>query len=105
MTISSKTNTPAKAPMKIPAQAWIAWGVVTFFYAFQYVLRVFPSIMMDDIRQKFGVDAQQFGDFSGAYYLGYALMHIPIGLLLDHKSPRWIIALSAILCSIGILPL
>tara|TARA_R110002095_G_scaffold215675_1_gene210468 strand:- start:71 stop:1357 length:1287 start_codon:yes stop_codon:yes gene_type:complete len=90
---------------KVSSQAWVAWGVVTFFYAFQYVLRVFPSIMINDIRLKFGVDTQQFGDFSGAYYLGYALMHIPIGLLLDHKSPRLVIAFSALLCSLGILPL
>lgn len=89
----------------ISPQAWVAWGVVTFFYAFQYVLRVFPGIMMDDIRVKFAVDTQQFGDFSGAYYLGYAVMHIPIGLLLDHMSPRWVIAGSVILCSLGILPL
>lgn len=90
---------------KVSPQAWIAWSVVTFFYAFQYVLRVFPSIMMEDIRRKFGIDAQQFGDFSGAYYLGYALMQIPIGLLLDHRSPRFVIAFSVLLCSLGILPL
>ena len=105
MTNAATTKTSSPSKLKISPQAWVAWGVVTFFYAFQYILRVFPSIMMDDIRQKFGVDTQQFGDFSGAYYLGYALMHIPIGLLLDHKSPRWIIALSILLCSIGILPL
>lgn len=104
----TKTQPPSRTEMtqpKVSLQAWIAWGVVTFFYAFQYVLRVFPSIMMTDIRLKFGVDTQQFGDFSGTYYLGYALMHIPVGLLLDHKSPRYVIALSALLCSVGILPL
>jgi len=105
MTRTQSSPTPKPPQTKISSQAWIAWGVVTFFYAFQYVLRVFPSIMINDIRLKFGVDTQQFGDFSGAYYLGYALMHIPIGLLLDHKSPRFVIALSALLCSIGILPL
>ncbi len=105
MTTTTTTNKTPQEQKKISAQAWVAWGVATFFYAFQYVLRVFPSIMMDDIRQKFSVDAQQFGDFSGAYYLGYALMHIAIGLVLEHKSPRWIIALSVALCSLGILPL
>ncbi len=105
MTHISNLSSASSQKIKIPPQAWIAWGVVTFFYAFQSMLRVFPSIMIDDIRQKFGVDTQQFGDFSGVYYLGYALMHIPIGLLLDHKSPRWVIALSVVLCSLGILPL
>ena len=100
-------NTPsvAKANTKVTSQAWLAWGIVTFFYAFQYVLRVSPSIMITEIRSKFGVDTEQFGDFSGAYYLGYALMHIPIGLMLDHVGPRKVIAASVLLCSIGMLPL
>ncbi|HBN22465.1 MAG TPA: MFS transporter [Holosporales bacterium] len=105
MTKIQSSSRPKTTQSKISSQAWIAWSIVTFFYAFQYVLRVFPSIMIDNIRLKFGVDTQQFGDFSGTYYLGYALMHIPIGLLLDHKSPRYVIALSALLCSLGILPL
>ncbi len=105
MTQKTRPKTDLKNTAPIAIQAWIAWSIVTFFYAFQYVLRVFPSIMIDDIRLKYALDAQQFGDFSGAYYLGYAIMHIPVGLLLDHKSPRWIVALSMGLCSIGILPL
>ncbi len=87
------------------AQAWLAWGIVSFFYAFQYILRVSPSIMMDDIRVKFSLDTQQFGDFSGIYYIGYALMHIPVGLMLDRFSPRQVISGSIFLCSLGIAPL
>ncbi len=105
MTKNNSSSNRIVTQTKVSSQAWVAWSIVTFFYAFQYVLRVFPGIMINDIRLKFGVDTQQFGDFSGAYYLGYALMHIPVGLLLDHKSPRFVIAFSALLCSFGILPL
>lgn len=89
----------------LTAQAWLAWAIVSFFYAFQYVLRVSPSIIMDDIRVKFSLDTQQFGDFSGIYYIGYALAHIPVGLLLDHFSPRHVISFSILLCSLGLIPL
>ena len=90
---------------KISAHAWLGWGIVTFFYAYQYILRVFPSIMMDEIREKFQVNAEQFGDFSGAYYLGYALIHIPVGLLLDRVGPRWVITVSVVFCTLSLIPL
>jgi MFS family permease len=90
---------------KISIHAWLGWGIATFFYAYQYVLRVFPSIMMDEIREKFHVNAEQFGDFSGAYYLGYALIHIPVGLLLDRVGPRWVITISVMCCTLSLVPL
>jgi MFS family permease len=86
-------------------RSWVAWLVATSFYAYQYVLRVSPSIMLSDIRLKFEVDASQFGVFSGAYYIGYAIMHLPIGILLDRIGPRLIVCLSILLAILGILPL
>ena len=100
--IDSKENLN---PSSISLQAWVAWAVVSFFYAFQYILRVSPSIFIDDIRIKFALDTQQFGDFSGIYYIGYAAAHIPVGLLLDHLSPRLVISASILLCTLGIAPL
>ena len=86
-------------------RSWFAWIAATAFYAFQYVLRVSPGIMMEDIRLKFEVDASQFGIFSGAYYLGYAIVHLPIGILLDRIGPRVIISSSILLAVLGIMPL
>lgn len=85
--------------------AWSLWAMTTFFYAFQYIIRVSPSIMLDDIMAKFSVNAAHMGDFNGNYYLGYALMHIPIGILLDRFGPRWTISVSVFTCVLGIVPL
>jgi sugar phosphate permease len=54
--------------------AWALWSMAAFFYAYQYILRVFPSVMKDSIAEKFAIDAQGMGAFSGAYYLGYDLV-------------------------------
>jgi len=32
---------------------WVVWFLATFFYIFQYVLRVSPSIMMQGILEKY----------------------------------------------------
>ena len=84
---------------------WAMWALASFFYAYQYVLRVLPNIMMNDILQKFHIDAALFGQYSGLYYIGYAGMHIQVGILLDRYGPRWILTGCILLTVIGLLPL
>ena len=98
--MTAKTLSPSGKTL-----AWSLWAMTTFFYAFQYIIRVSPSIMIDDIMAKFGINATHFGDFLGAYYLGYALMHIPIGIFLDRLGPRWVISLSVFISVLGLVPL
>ncbi|WP_131794962.1 MFS transporter [Fluoribacter gormanii] len=85
--------------------AWFVWLIASIFYAYQYVLRVMPNIMMDDITSKFHIDATEFGQFSGVYYLGYSLMHLPIGIMLDRFGPRKVMTLCILLPVFGLLPL
>lgn len=85
--------------------AWFVWFLASFFYAYQYILRVLPNIMMPDIMQKYHIDAGVFGQYSGLYYLGYAGMHIPLGLMLDKYGPKKILPVCMILTVIGIIPM
>ncbi len=85
--------------------AYAIWVVASVFYAYQYVLRVMPNIMMEDICQQFQIGASLFGQFSGLYYLGYAVMHLPIGILLDRVGPKKVMTGSILLAVLGLLPL
>ena len=85
--------------------AWAIWIIASIFYAYQYILRVLPNILMDDIMQQFDIDAAVFGQFSGVYYLGYSLLHLPIGMMLDHYGPRKIMTGCILLTVIGLLPM
>jgi predicted MFS family arabinose efflux permease len=85
--------------------ALMIWMVASIFYAYQYILRVMPSIMLEDIMQQFNINAAAFGQFSGIYYIGYSLMHLPIGVMLDRYGPRKIMTLSILLSVIGLLPI
>lgn len=84
---------------------WIAWLLVSLFYAYQYVLRVLPNIVMPEVMQKFEINAEIFGQFAGIYYLTYAGAHLPIGAWLDHKGPKLVIPICIIIAAAGILPL
>lgn len=83
----------------------LMWALASFFYAYQYILRVLPNIMMNDILEKFQIDASLFGQYAGFYYIGYAGMHIPIGLLLDKYGPKKILPLCIVITAIGLMPL
>ena len=83
----------------------VMWFLGSLFYAYQYILRVLPNIMVGDILEKFQVDASIFGQFSGIYYIGYALMHIPLGILLDKYGPRKIMPICILLTVVGLMPL
>lgn len=85
--------------------AWTIWSVASIFYAYQYVLRVMPSIMLEDIMTRFQMDAVMFGQFSGIYYVGYVGMMLPIGALLDKYGPKIMMTICILLTVIGSLPI
>ena len=91
--------------MKTMNKAWLIWFIASIFYAYQYILRVMPSIMLTDIMQKFHLDSATFGQFSGVYYLGYSLMHLPMGIALDRFGPRYVMTACLLMMSVGLLPL
>lgn len=87
------------------AIAWSVWVIASVFYGYQYILRVMPNIMMDDIMMQFDIGAAAFGQFSGVYYLGYSLMHLPVGIMLDRYGPKRVIPACILLMVAGLMPL
>lgn len=90
--------------IKKSGSSWAPWLIISLFYAYQYVLRVMPSIMLPDIMAQFQIDSAVFGQFSGAYYIGYCLLHIPVGMFLDRYGPRKVIPICILMTVIGLLP-
>ncbi|MBA2653135.1 MAG: MFS transporter, partial [Tatlockia sp.] len=85
--------------------AWGIWIIASLFYAYQYILRVMPNIMLDNFIQQFHIDTVVFGQFSGIYYLGYSLIHLPIGIMLDRFGPRKVMTACILLTVLGLMPL
>jgi predicted MFS family arabinose efflux permease len=84
---------------------WSIWIIASVFYAYQYILRVMPNIMLADIMQRFDIDAAVFGQFSGVYYIGYSLLHLPVGIFLDRFGPKKAMTACILLTVIGLMPL
>lgn len=84
---------------------YLVWLGPVLFFAYQFVMRIAPGLVMPELMQKFNVNASEFGLFASLYYVGYAGMQIPVALLLDKFGPRKVITLSAVVCSIATLAL
>lgn len=81
-----------------------AWAVVTcgaFFYAYQFILRVSPNVMNNDIMETFMIDALAFGSVVGFYSWGYAGMQLPLGIALDRIGPRLLLTGAALVCALS----
>ncbi len=79
----------------------LIWLAITIFYCYQYVLRTLPNVIMSDIMNKYNVGATEFSVFSSVYYLGYIIVHIPVGILLSRFGPKTIIPIFIILTAFG----
>lgn len=81
----------------------VMWALPLSFFTFQFLLRLWPGLTMQDIMAQFSIDAASFGLIAAFYYYGYAGMQIPVALLLDKFGARFIVFAFALLCGIGTL--
>jgi MFS family permease len=52
------------------------------------LLRMVGGVTAPFMAARYGLDAAQLGVLSGAYFLGFALAQLPVGLALDRYGPR-----------------
>ncbi|WP_425362874.1 MFS transporter [Candidatus Tisiphia endosymbiont of Hybos culiciformis] len=81
----------------------LLWSLASLFFAFQFILRLSTGILREEIIQKFAIDTIAFGSLAGYYYLGYAGMQLPIGIMLDKFSFRIVAFISISVTSLGVL--
>jgi MFS family permease len=93
-----RDETLPTAPRLLPLLGWMT-GATFFFYA--WVLRVAPSVMVEELMRDFAVGAAVLGHLSAAYFYGYAGMQIPVGVLLDRFGPRRLMSAAALVCAGG----
>jgi len=83
--------------------AYMIWFSVVLFYLYQYILRVAPSVMANDLMEGFHISASGLGSLSSFYLYCYALMQIPVGMLVDHYGTRRMVLFSIFLCVSGVI--
>ncbi len=81
--------------------AYVIFLLASFFYLYEFILQVAPSVMADSMMKTFHVNAAGFGIISAFYFYAYAPMQLPAGLLFDRYGPRKLMTFALILCALG----
>ena len=96
---------PAQATTTDPTRTrllpLLAWATASLFFFYAWIMRVAPSVMVEELMREFAVGAGVLGNLSAAYFYGYAGMQIPVGLMLDRFGPRRLISIAALCCAGG----
>jgi sugar phosphate permease len=66
---------------------WTIWALGCAFYTYDFLIRIDPGMMVGDLMRDFGVSAAAIGGLSAWYLYAYAVIQIPVGMLLDRFGP------------------
>jgi predicted MFS family arabinose efflux permease len=77
------------------------WLLATLFYFFDNLLNVVPGAINSELRAIFNLSPSQLGLLASCYAWPYGLMQIPVGIMMDRFSPRKLLTLASILCTLG----
>lgn len=94
-------NQTTKHSPSLHIRYWLMWVLANLFYCYENFLQVSLDVMHDDLRQAFHLTASGFGHLGAWYFYAYALMQIPVGLLLDRYSIRRLLSLAILICAAG----
>ncbi len=79
----------------------VVCSLASFFYIYEFTVRVAPSAMSDDLMSSFGIQASGFSILAAMFFYGYTPLQIPAGLLYDRVGPRFLLSLSTLLCALA----
>ncbi|AIK97168.1 MFS transporter [Candidatus Odyssella acanthamoebae] len=80
----------------------IIWFAAVFYYLYQYLLRVSPGVMLDDLMLTFSLDAKSVGYLVATTTFFYAIAQMPVGIISDLFGARKMILYSLAACILGV---
>ncbi|MFT7245290.1 MAG: MFS family permease [Candidatus Azotimanducaceae bacterium] len=99
-----QTSTENQSPINLATVLlWIGWLAVVFFVIFKTTTQTNYAVMSTNIAADFGLSLGEIGVLGSIYILGFALMTIPAGAMLDFYNARYVLTLSVLTVSLGAL--
>lgn len=79
----------------------IAWFIAALFFLYEFFLRTFVGTIAEQLIADLHLSVKQFTLVGSAYYLAYALMQIPVGILADKFGVKKIIIFATLVCALA----
>ncbi len=83
--------------------AWLVWIAAVIFYLYEYLVRVAPSVMEQELEQVFQATPAALAGALGAYYFIYAPVQLLAGVLLDKFGGRRVLIPASLMVVLGCL--
>jgi MFS family permease len=80
---------------------WLIWSLTAIFYFYEFILRVSPGIMVNELMQSFAITASSVGILSSFYLYAYAPMQLPVGIIMDRFGIKKVLSIASVICGIG----
>ena len=75
--------------------------VAAFFYLYEFLLRVVPSVMRPELSSAFDIGAHEYGILAAIYFASYAPLQLPVGGWIDRYGPRRLLTFAVVLCALS----
>ena len=96
-----KTNTFLMKINKHTLLCYYIWLTLSMCYFLLYLMRVAPSLMLEELSNEFAIGYDVIGLIGAAFYYIYAIMQIPCGIILDRHPLHKVVTISMLLSIVG----
>lgn len=80
---------------------WLAWTALASVFLLVNIHRLSTAVLSEDLTADFAITASQLGTLHASFFVIYALIQIPTGVLADRYGPRYVGSAGAFLLSFG----
>ena len=87
--------------VRFPSRAWLVWAVGVLAYGMAVLQRSSLSVAAEYATARFGIGASLFSVFAVLQLVMYAVMQVPVGVLVDRIGSRRMVALGALVMAGG----
>jgi len=87
--------------MKITPYGCFVWFIATLFVVYSFCLNTAAAVFSEAIKTSLQVSNMEVSIAVGAFIVGFALMQIPAGYLLDKYNARFVVSSGVLLLALG----
>ncbi len=81
---------------------WILWGILVLSFLLVNIYRLSTAVISEQLMNAFGTTGAQLGTLHAIFFLVYALMQIPTGILVDRVGTRLTATAGGIVMNVGV---
>ncbi|WP_235206122.1 MFS transporter [Coxiella burnetii] len=79
----------------------IIWLIAALFFLYEFFLRTFIGTVAHQIIPDLHLTPESFALIGSAYYIAYAIMQIPVGVLADKFGVKLIMIFAVLVCAVA----